>query len=167
MCLLCPDGTKIPGEYLDGRAMSDGFKENAAYFKLDFLDPDEVSRGDAFESIVPILWMLAGCHGACDTSKGSGKWLIPAANRFAVLLKEDCYGEFLPKLAERQDVTHVFLVTDSTEAFNEMVSGLGSQYTCLQLYRSYIDTFRINLGEPGVRGTAEPDTALVSTEEGA
>ena len=34
-----PDGSAIPGEYLDGRAMSDGFDENAAYFKLDFWTP--------------------------------------------------------------------------------------------------------------------------------
>jgi adenine-specific DNA-methyltransferase len=144
--------------------MAEGFQENAVYFKLDFLDPDEVTRGDQFESIVPILWMLAGCHGGCDTSKGSGKWFIPSANPFAVLLKEDCYGDFVPKLSERHDITHVFLVTDSAEAFNEMVSGLGTQYTCLQLYRSYIDTFRINLGEPGIRGGAESEPEFVSVE---
>ena len=90
--------------------------------------------------------------GACGSTKGAGKWFFPTDSRFAVLLKEDCYGEFALKLAERHDITHVFLVTDSTESFNDMVTGLGRQFTCLQLYRSYIDTFRINLDEPGIRG---------------
>jgi hypothetical protein len=30
-----------------------------------------------------------------------------------------------------------------------MQQELGSKYRCIQLYRSYIDTFRINLIEPG------------------
>lgn len=142
-------GVAVPGTYLDGRRMSDGFDENAVYFKLDFLDPADVTRGEKFESIVPILWMLAGCRGACELSKGIGKWFIPNANPFAVLLKEDAFVEFQAKLAERPDIDHVFLVTDSTEAFHEMVADLGHGYKSIQLYRSYIDTFRINLTEPG------------------
>jgi adenine-specific DNA-methyltransferase len=144
-----PDKRKIPGDYLDGRAMADGFPENAAYFKLDFLDPADVTRGEKFESIVPILWMLAGCRGACELSEGVGKWFIPNKNPYAVLLKEDAFDEFLKKLAERLDIKYVFLVTDSTEAFHEMATDLGRGYKSIQLYRSYIDTFRINLTEPG------------------
>jgi adenine-specific DNA-methyltransferase len=144
-----PDGTRIPGEYLDGRVMADGFDENAVYFKLAFLDPADVTRGEKFESIVPILWMLAGCRGSCELSKGGGKWFIPKANPFAVLLKEDAFIEFQAKLAERPDIDHVFLVTDSTEAFHEIAADLGRGYKSIQLYRSYIDTFRINLTEPG------------------
>ena len=129
--------------------MADGFDENAAYFKLDFLDPADVTRGERFESIVPILWMLAGCRGTCELSQGTGKWFIPNANPFAVLLKEDAFVEFLKKLSERPDIDHAFLVTDSTEAFHEMAAELGRGYKTIQLYRSYLDTFRINLSEPG------------------
>ncbi len=160
-----PDRRKVPGAYLDGRAMADGFEANAAYFKLDFLDPDEVSRGEQFEAVAPILWMFAGCAGAPESVKGTGKWFMPASNRYAVLLREDCYSGFRDELARRQDIAHLFLVTDSTEAFNDMVAGLDPKYTCIQLYRSYIDTFRINLDEPGTRGTAEPE--VVFAEEGA
>src|SRR5262249_20306236 len=100
-------------------------------------------------SIVPILWMLAGCSGACEQSRGAGKWFIPRANPYAVLLKEDAFLEFMDKLRERPGIDHVFLVTDSTEAFHEMAADLGRCYKSIQLYRSYIDTFRINLTEPG------------------
>lgn len=146
-----PEGAPIKGAYkfTDVFPLSDGFDENAAYFKLDFLDPADVTRGEKFESIVPILWMLAGCRGACELSKGVGKWFIPKANPFAVLLKEDAFVEFQAKLAERPDIDHAFLVTDSTEAFHEMAADLGRSYQSIQLYRSYIDTFRINLTEPG------------------
>lgn len=144
-----PDGHRVPGMYLDRRPFADGFQENAAYLKLDFLDPADVTRGEKFESIVPILWMLAGCRGACELSKGVGKWFIPKANPFAVLLNEDALVEFQGKLAERPDIDHAFLVTDSPEAFHEMAADLGSSYKSIQLYRSYIDTFRINLTEPG------------------
>jgi hypothetical protein len=40
-------------------------------------------------------------------------------------------------------------VTDSTEGFHEMAAALGKKYRSIQLYRSYLDTFRINLAEPG------------------
>ncbi|HSQ52182.1 MAG TPA: DNA methyltransferase, partial [Nitrospiraceae bacterium] len=112
-----PDGEKVEGDYKFGDEfpMSDGFEENVAYFKLDFLDPGDVTRGEKFESIVPIVWMLAGCRGACDTSKGTVKWFMPKHNPFAVLHDEDAIGDFARKLAERPDIDHVFLVTDSTE----------------------------------------------------
>ena len=51
---------------------NEGFLENLEYFRLDFLDPDEVARGDAFKAILPILWMVAGCCGEREESKGSG-----------------------------------------------------------------------------------------------
>lgn len=143
------DGTRLQGQYLDGRDMADGFEENAAFFSLDFLDPGEVTRGEKFEAIVPILWMLAGCRGACHTAKGSGKWFMPKGNPFAVLMRDDAFREFVPALKERADVDHIFLVTDSTEAFHDMANDLGDSYRCIQLYRSYLDTFRINLIEPG------------------
>jgi adenine-specific DNA-methyltransferase len=58
--------------------MSEGFEENIEFFRLDFLDPDDVARGDAFQAILPILWMMAGCQGAREDSKGSQPWFIQA-----------------------------------------------------------------------------------------
>jgi adenine-specific DNA-methyltransferase len=146
-----PQGAPIKGSYrfTDEFPIADGFEENAAYFKLDFLDPTEVNRGDKFESIVPILWMLAGCQGKPEVSRGPGKWLIPKRSPFAVLLKEDEFAGFVTAIAQRQDIEVVFLVTDSADHFHRMSNGLGKKYRCIQLYRSYIDTFRINLTEPG------------------
>jgi adenine-specific DNA-methyltransferase len=140
-----PDGTVLPGNYLDGRPMSDGFGENAVYHRLDFLDPAEVKRGDMYASILPILWMMAGASGDLELSKGSGKYHFPKGCPFCVLLREEHFQEFANKVAERPDITHVFLVTDSVEAFHEMASNFDRKKRCVQLYKSYLDNFKINM----------------------
>jgi adenine-specific DNA-methyltransferase len=139
------DGKRLPGEYLDGREMSEGFAENAQYLKLDFLDPAHVKRGETYEAILPILWMMAGASGELELCRGTGKHHFPKGSSFCVLLQEDHFKEFAAKLAERPDITHVFLVTDSVEAFHEMRSYVGKGKRCVQLYKSYLDNFKINL----------------------
>jgi adenine-specific DNA-methyltransferase len=43
----------------------------------------------------------------------------------------------------RKDITHIFLVTDSDEAFQEMAAQLPVPQV-IQLYRDYLDNFAIN-----------------------
>lgn len=138
------DKTPLDGEDLDGHTLADGFDENIEYFRLDFLDPDEVARGDAFKTIVPILWMVAGCSGEREESKGSTPWFIPKHSPFAVLIQEKQFRTFREKLAERKDIEWVFLITDSEENFGQMRRTLGRKYECVQLYKSYLENFRIN-----------------------
>jgi hypothetical protein len=56
-------------------------------------------------------------------------------------------------LAERKDIEWIFLVTDSEENFGLMRRSLGRKFHCVQLYKSYLENFRINtpevLGEGG------------------
>jgi adenine-specific DNA-methyltransferase len=139
------DKSKLPGRYLDGTVMSEGFQENAQYLKLDFLDPSDVGRGEKYEAILPILWMMAGASGDLELSKGSGKYHFPKGCPFCVLLREDHFKEFAAKLKERPDISHVFLVTDSVEAFYEMGGHIGKGKRCVQLYKSYLDNFKINM----------------------
>jgi len=140
------DGTPIPGEYLDGRAISQGFEENAQYLKLNFLDPTQVERGDMYEAILPILWLIAGASGDLELAKGSGKYHFPKGCPFCVLIREEHFKEFVAKLAERVDISYIFFVTDSVEAFREMRDQVGEGKRCVQLYNSYLDNFKINLG---------------------
>ena len=139
------DGKRLPGEYLDGRELAQGFEENAQYLKLDFLDPSSVKRGESFEAVLPILWMMAGMSGELELSKGTANYHFPKDCPFCVLLREDWYKEFAAKLADRPDITHVFLVTDSVEAFHEMAASIDRPRRCVQLYKSYLDNFKINL----------------------
>jgi adenine-specific DNA-methyltransferase len=137
------DGSKLEGSYLTGSALAEGFEENAEYFKLDFLDPHRVARGEAFEAILPILWMMADCRGQRETSRGSQPWFIPKKNTYAVLLKEAHFVPFCREVRSRKEITNVFLVTDSEDSFRDMASQLEG-YETTMLYKSYLETFRIN-----------------------
>jgi len=141
-----PEGEPVRSEYrfTDKFPVADGFPENIEFFLLDFLDPDEVARGDAFKAIVPILWMVAGCRGEREDSKGSTPWFIPKHSPFAVLVQEKQFRAFREKLAERKGIEWVFLITDSEENFGQMRRTLGRRYQCVQLYKSYLENFRIN-----------------------
>jgi len=147
------DGTKLTGKYLDlpgqngGRSLSDGFDENLEYFRLEFLDPSQVARGDAFQAILPILWLMAGCEGKREDSKGTQPWFIPKRSPFAVLIAEKHFREFQERLKGRKDLRWVFLVTDSEENFATMRRMLGRKVECVQLYKSYLENFRLNTPE--------------------
>lgn len=141
------DGQELQGEYLSGAPLSDGFDENLEYFRLDFLDPSQVARGDAFQAILPILWMMAGCNGEREDSKGSAAWYIPKQSPFAVLLKEKEFRAFKNKLSGLKNMGWVFLVTDSEENFALMRRALGRNYQCIQLYKNYLENFRLNTQE--------------------
>ena len=141
------DGSLLDGDYLDGRHLQEGFEENVEYFRLAFLDPAQVARGDAFQAVLPILWMIAGCRGEREDSKGSQAWFIPKHSPFAVLIKEKEFRVFREKLAERKDIHYVFLITDSEENFATMRSALGRRFKCVQLYKSYLENFRLNTQE--------------------
>lgn len=125
-------------------SLADGFFENIEYFCLSFLDPSKVARGDAFQAILPILWMFAGCNGQRDDSKGSQSWFISSHSPFAVLIKEKEFSSFRNELGRRKDIAWVFLVTDSEDNFGTMRQRLGKQFKCLQLYKSYLENFRLN-----------------------
>jgi adenine-specific DNA-methyltransferase len=91
--------------------------------------------------------MMAGCRGEREDSQGSAAWFIPKKSPFAVLLQEKAFRAFREKLAERQDIEWVFLVTDSEENFALMRRTLGQKCECVQLYKSYLENFRLNTRE--------------------
>ena len=124
--------------------MRDGFEENLDYFRLDFADPVDVERGDAFEGILPILWLIAGAIGERESRRGATAWYIAKHSPFAVLIQETKFRDFQKELRERQDVRIIFLVTDSDDNFGSMRRELGRRYHCVQLYKSYLENFRIN-----------------------
>jgi adenine-specific DNA-methyltransferase len=69
--------------------------------------------------------------------------LILPENKFAVLVSESSFMAFDEQLDAHPEIDTVFIVTDSEKAYREMVSGLRAKHT-YQLYRSYLDNFRIN-----------------------
>jgi adenine-specific DNA-methyltransferase len=59
-------------------------------------------------------------------------------------MREGRFREFLAKIESRADLTHVFLVTNSDSAFHDMQGDLPEHIVAVQLYKNYLDNFKIN-----------------------
>ena len=145
------EGHDVNGEPLKGNyrgsdiPMAEGFKANAAYFKLGFLDKASVRVGRQFREMLPTLWMKAGCYGACPTLAGQEipDYIVFPENHMAILNDNSCYARFAEEVENTPEIETVYLVTDSDADYRSMSGGLNVKQT-YQLYRDYLDNFRIN-----------------------
>lgn len=140
------NGNPLTGKYLGSDIpMADGFKSNAAFFKLGFLDKTAVALGKQFRELLPILWMKAGAVGKCPILSDDTipPMLILPRNKFAVLMDEKEYLAFINELDEHPEIETIFIVTDSEAGYRDMIAWLEDK-TTYQLYRDYLDNFRIN-----------------------
>lgn len=144
------NGNPLKGDYLGSEPpihMADGFKANAAFFKLGFLDPTAVSLGMRFSEMLPTLWLKTGAKGKCPELTGEQvpDMLILPENKFAILINENTFADFAEKLAEHPEIQTVFLATDYEVNYQSMVKNLNVT-EAYQLYRDYLDHFRVNRG---------------------
>lgn len=144
------NGAPLKGNYLGSEPpihMADGFKANAAFFKLGFLDPTAVSLGMRFSEMLPTLWLKTGAKGKCPelTGEQMPDMLILPENQFAVLINENTFADFAEKLAEHPEIQTVFLATDYEVNYQSMVKNLNVE-NAYQLYRDYLDHFSVNRG---------------------
>lgn len=142
------NGTPLKGNYLGSdRPMADGFQANAAYFKLGFLDKTMVALGRQFKELLPILWLKSGAHGECPVLQSNEipDMLIFPQNRFAVLQREESFDDFRDKVNAMPEIETVYIITDYESGYRTMVQSLNASAT-YQLYRDYLDNFRINHG---------------------
>ena len=146
------NGKPLKGDYITGGEepmhMADGFKANVAFFKLGFLDKNAVALGRQFRELLPVLWLKAGAHGPCPSLEDAAEvpsMLVLPENHIAVLTDESQYEAFAAQVNGEDSITTVYIVTDSEPGYREMVSGLHAEDT-YQLYRDYLDNFRINHG---------------------
>ena len=141
------NGNPLKGNYLGSDIpMADGFKANAAYFKLGFLDKNSVALGRQFKEMLPTLWMKAGANGRCPklhNGEIQNVMLYPE-NRFAVLTEETAFSELLSALSQYSEIETVYIITDYEPGYRSMAKNLNVKQT-YQLYRDYLDNFRINI----------------------
>jgi adenine-specific DNA-methyltransferase len=128
-------------------AFADGFEENVEFFRLDYLDKDDVELGRAFEAINPCLWLMSGARGSRRLDITDRGWGAAVGGGYAVLFDETRLRAFKSLLSRVPAVQRVFLVTDSEEAYAEMVDALGAQWSPSMLYRDYLRNFQINTAE--------------------
>ena len=143
-----PDGQPIQGNYkfTDEFPMADGFDENVTFFRLNYLNPDRVDMGQQFAAIAPLLWLQSGAVGtweADDTARRKVGFSLPAGAHYAVLFREGKFGAFCEALAARPDITHVYLVTNSEDAYTQMRAALPPYLVTRRLYRDYLRSFRL------------------------
>lgn len=142
------NGESLKGNYLGSDTpMADGFKANAVYFKLSFLNKTDVALGRQFKEMLPTLWMKAGSHGPCPKFAGeeTPTMLVLPENQFAVLTEEAAFPEFEAAVNAHPEIGTAYIVTDYEAGYCAMAKNLTAPNT-YQLYRDYLDNFRINTG---------------------
>ncbi|WP_443976943.1 site-specific DNA-methyltransferase [Treponema succinifaciens] len=149
------NGKNIKGEELKGNyigsdiPMADGFKANAVFFKLGFLDKTSVQLGRQFKELLPLLWLKAGGWAKCPESEKLIKdnilppYIILPENHFAVLIDEKFFSEFESRVNSENEIWIAYIVTDFEKGFKSMTKSLNVKKS-YQLYRDYLDNFRIN-----------------------
>lgn len=140
-------GHPISGTYIETDApMSEGFRSNAAFFKLGFLDKTSVALGRQLAELFPVLWLKAGAHGPCPQLEDDKvHMMVLPENQFAILIDEKRFQEFDAEVQKHPEIQTIYIVTDSEAGYREMISGYAGKDT-FQLYRDYLDNFRINTG---------------------
>ena len=142
----------LKGNYIgSNQPMADGFKANAVFFRLGFLDKTTVSLGRQFRELLPVIWMKAGAIGPCPSlnTEQLPTMMILSENKLAVLLDENYFSEFEEKVNQDSNIETVFIVTDYEAGYRTMIQSLAVENT-YQLYRDYLDNFRINQGRKQV-----------------
>lgn len=126
--------------------MSAGFKSNAIYFKLGFLDKNAVALGRQFKELLGVLWMKAGAVGPCPhlgEDDDVPDMMVLPQNKMAILIDETAFASFKEQVDQHPEIETVFIVTDSDRGYRDMLHSLNVEKT-YQLYRDYLDNFRIN-----------------------
>jgi adenine-specific DNA-methyltransferase len=136
------DNVLLEGD-LDDRPLKKPYAENVEFFRIRYLDADQVDLGTQYEAILPALWLSAGGIGERE-HQVKGSYSLPVGSTYAVLLDERHFRQFKKAIKERPELRRVWLVTDSEEAFIEMRSALPRKLNVSMLYRDYLRTFRIN-----------------------
>lgn len=141
------NGNPLKGNYISDKTipMANGFMTNAIYFKLGFLNKNAVKLGRQFKELLPLLWMKAGAIGPCPKleSENLPDWLILPNNRMAILINDYTYNAFKMEMAHITGIDTLFIVTDFEREYTIMANEL-SIHNTFQLYRDYLDNFRIN-----------------------
>lgn len=123
--------------------MSEGFKSNAAFFKLGFLDSTGVSLGRKFKELLPVMWMKAGAHGKCPNESAAEDMLVLPENRMAILFDECYFAAFKKAVKTAKDIETIYVVTDFEPTFKSITKAFPTK-SVYALYRNYLDSFRLN-----------------------
>jgi len=143
---LTSEGEPIAGQYkfIDEFPMSEGFKENAAFFTLTYEGPLSVAHNRCFARIAPMLWMRAGSQGRIVDDLGENGWAVEDA--YGVLENMDHARDFTICVTQADSVRVAYIVTNDDSAFQMVCRDLPGTVVPVRLYESYLHNFQINTG---------------------
>lgn len=102
--------------------------------------------GRQLAKLFPVLWLKAGAHGSCPKLEDEkADMVVLPKNHFAILMNEKHFQEFNDEVSSHLEIQTIYIVTDSEAGYREMASVYFDKNT-YQLYRDYLDNFRINTG---------------------
>lgn len=134
--------TVVTGIRPDGSKYSDGLSENVAFFELTYEDRPFVEMGRSFSTLSPILWMKASATGPMIAERDLDKgWALPEGSSYGVLFDTAKTNEFAEAISGSETVSHVFVETDSTAIFQQVVSLIPAHICTERLYDSYVASF--------------------------
>ena len=138
-------GNALKGNYIGSDIpMADGFKANANFFKLGFLNKNSVALGMQLKELIPVLWMKANAIGECPIDVDVDKdMIIFPKNKMAILIDENSFSKFKEELDANPKIETAFIITDYEAGYQAMANKLNVKNS-YQLYRDYLDNFRIN-----------------------
>ena len=141
-----PEGAPIKGDYkfTDEFPMSEGFRENAAFFTLTYEASLSVRHNRAFERVAPMLWLRAGSRGRIIYDLGEDGWDV--AEAYGVLENLDQADEFVAVVNARDGIEIAYVVTDDESSFQMVCRELHNGVLPVRLYESYLQNFEINTG---------------------
>lgn len=140
-------GEKLKGNYIgSGIPMSDGFKSNVVYFKLDFVNSHTGDRRNHFYTVLSALWMKSGAIGPCPEQNEAEvpDLLIYPKNKFAVLVSENRIQEFVVDLKNHPEIETFYIVTDSDILLRQLTADLKDKHV-YRLHKDYLGNFKINI----------------------
>ena len=141
-----PDGELVEGEYLDGAPLANGFEENAEFFTLTYEAPLRVASHREFIKTAPLLWFRAGSCGRRIEDISNG-WEV--ADVYGVIADLDQSEAFVKAIAENDEVSVAYVVTDEDRLFESLVAALPDHTEPVRLYEAYLQNFEIEAGRGG------------------
>jgi adenine-specific DNA-methyltransferase len=139
--------TVVSGVREDGSKFSDGLAANVAFFDLEYLDRASVRYGHEFDALAGVFWLKAGGSGPLIKRQSLAQgFAVSVESNVAVLFRPGKAAALAEVLAttEHPYLTHVFVVTDSTEQGDVAAGYFNPALTVERIYGSYLSAFQVN-----------------------
>jgi adenine-specific DNA-methyltransferase len=135
----------VSGLQPDGRpSKQPALSQPVEFFELTYESADQITFGEAFAAIDPLLWLKAGGSGDRIERTGDEPYLF--SDSYAVLFSPDAVAQFVLEVGRRPRLRHTFAVTEDDSFFASLQAQLRGAVPCTRLYESYLTTFKINTG---------------------